>query len=243
MCRNAEHPFLLRTAGYDVVGVLRIEQFEGLDRHSGKFAHLLEMQHLVHVEGVHLGRQVHSLRLNAILPVIIEGIEGPGESRHIAPGLAGQIIVDIPDIVLARALHRLVHIAGTTVVGGDCQLPVPEDCIGVTQVFGSRFHRLNRVQPFVHKGIDGQAIEFRSAVHKLPHTLCAHPGHSVILEHRLDDRHSPELLRYAVTVECFLENGEKVIAQTDDPAHLFGHLFGVKYDVVLNHIIESQRYE
>ena len=107
-------PFLSRNYA---VEILRIEFLESRDRHSDDCAYLVEMQHPVHLESVHVGRKRRRSGLDAVLAVVAEGIHCTHESGHIPPGLPWEILIYVPELPAAAPSDGLVHVAGSAVIG------------------------------------------------------------------------------------------------------------------------------
>ncbi len=99
-----------------VVGVLRVEQFDGFERHAHHLVYLLEMQVAAYLESIHRHRHTHIGRLKTIFLCIVESIHRTDERRHVAACLPRKIGVDTPEITLARPFDRLVYIARAAVV-------------------------------------------------------------------------------------------------------------------------------
>ena len=199
------------------------------------------MQVAVDFEGVHVGGHVHDLRDKTVLLVVAEGVHGTDEGRYVAAGFAGEVVVDGPEVgAPAGPPDGFVDIAGAAVVGGDGQVPVAEDAVGVLQVAGGCIGGFERVEAFIDVGVDFQPVTLGRGVHELPHTLCAGAGDGDGVEGGFDDCHVLEFLRHIVFVEGLLEDGHVVIRQAEHDGHLGWHLLGVEDHVVLDRLVVGE---
>ena len=156
--------------------VLRIQVTESLHRDSDYGTYLLEMEILVDLESVNLGRQADVVWLYAIFFVIVEGVHGSNEGGHIASRLARKIVVDVPEILVsAGPAYGLCDVSGPAVVRGNRQIPVSEDAIGIIEIPRGRVRRFIGVKSLVYVGIDFEAIVLGGSVHELPHSLGPRP--------------------------------------------------------------------
>ena len=129
----------------------------------------------MYFKGIHLCRHLDSAGLQSVFLAVLYSVHGSDEGGYVAPGLPREVFVDGPEIPAAAPADRLVHVAGTAVVGGDSQAPVPEEAVGVFEVPGCRVGRLERVKAFVDVGIDLEPVGDGCPVHELPHSLGTGP--------------------------------------------------------------------
>ena len=110
--------------------VLRVESADFSKRNSCELANLLEVKHLVHLEGVYVGRSVDSGSLQTVFLGVVHCIQGTYEGGNITPGLFWQIWPYVPELSFATAsADSLVDIAGSTVVRSNGKVPVTENFI------------------------------------------------------------------------------------------------------------------
>ena len=206
-----------------------------------EFVHLLEVKHLVDIERVHVRRHRHPVGNQAVLLGIGDGVHRSDEGWHVAPGLAGEIFVDRPEIGLSSgSLDGFVDIPCSAVVGGDGKVPVPEDTVRVPEVTGRGIGRLHRVKPFVDKGIYPEPIEGGRPVHELPHAFGSGPGHRDRIEGGFYDSQIFKFQRHVVLRENLFEDRHVILAESQDVGHLRGHFLRVQDDVVPDGLVEGE---
>lgn len=100
----------------DLMSILRIKILQVLKRCSGEFAHLFEMKHLIDVECVDMLRGLDSNRTDAVLLIIIHGVEGSDEGRDISSCFSRKIWPQIPESPASASSDSLVDVACSAVV-------------------------------------------------------------------------------------------------------------------------------
>ena len=124
--RNAQD-VLLFISRDDLVPVLRVEVLQFLERNTCQFAYLLEMQHLVYLEGVYCRRHGDFLGFDSVFLVVFHCVQGAYECRDITSRFSRQIRVNVPECTLAAASSDCpVDIPCSAVVGSNGKIPVPE---------------------------------------------------------------------------------------------------------------------
>ena len=125
----------LAVAWNHILDVLWVKVSEFIDGDSDKLADLLEMQVLVNLECVQLGRHPHVCRSKSVLLAVMDGVHRPDERRDIPSGLTWKVVIDRPKIPFAPVpANGLVDVARSAVVGRDRKVPVSEYVVGVGQV-------------------------------------------------------------------------------------------------------------
>ena len=108
------------------------------------------MHVFVHHDGVGLHRQARNHRTDVVLAIVVHDVVGGNKRRHVATRLLGQIGINLPVVGLtARTVDGLGNVVGTTVVGGNHQIPVAVDAIKVLQIVGSSIRCLDGVATLV----------------------------------------------------------------------------------------------
>ena len=111
-----EDVFLLG-ARDDVVEVLRIVGTELVHACSCIVGYLLEVEHLVDLQCIGVRRHGDVVRSEVVLLVVLHCIKRSEERGDVAAGLAGQVRVDLPEVLGASGpADGLVDVAGSAVV-------------------------------------------------------------------------------------------------------------------------------
>ena len=228
-------------AGNDVLVVLGIEIPYVGQGNAQHFADLAEMQVLVDMEGIYIGGEGHGSRLQAIFIGIAESVHGTHHSRNISAGFARKIGVNAPEIPAATgALDGLVHIAGTAVVGGNGQGPVPENAVGILEIAGCGIDGGDGIHSLIGVRIYAKAITDGRAVHKLPHSLGSHAGFRPGIESTFDDGYILELQRKVVAAEGLLDDGEIILGKAHHLRHFSRHLLRIQDHKILDRFVEGE---
>ena len=214
-------------AGNEVVDILRVEFLQFLLMDADHLAYLAEMEVPPYLEGIDMGRHPHRLGHYAVFFVVSHRVQGSDEGRHVSAGLFGQIGIYGPEVIAASLADGFVDIAGSAVVCGYGEAPVPEDVVLVPQIACRRIGGLFDIKPLVNVRVYLQSIGLGGIVHELPHAFRSCSGDGNRVERRLDDGHRLEFLRQPVPVEYVLEDGHVVRTQAEYMCHLGGHLLGV----------------
>ena len=109
------------------------------------------------------------LGMKPVFGVEIHNVGGGNEGGHISTGFAGEIGVNLPEVVLAAGTgDGFVDIAGAAVVGGNGEMPVAENFVEVVKIVCRGIGRFVGVAALVDDGVDFKAIVFAGGVHELP---------------------------------------------------------------------------
>ena len=119
----------------DLVPVLRVEVLKVLKRSTSQFAYLLEVKHLVDMHCVDMSWSFNGNRADAMLLVIVHGIESAYECRNVSSGFAWKVWPDIPECsAAAAASDGLVHVSCAAVICCDGKVPVSEDIVCILEI-------------------------------------------------------------------------------------------------------------
>ena len=121
-------------AGYDVAAELRIEHSQLIDRHIQHSRNLLQVNTAGHTHGVGHNRFLGKTGTYVVMLEISHHIVCGNKGRHIATRFLGQIGINLPKVLFhaifaTGTAQRLVHIARTTIIGGNSQRPVAVDIV------------------------------------------------------------------------------------------------------------------
>ena len=209
------------------------------------------MHILVDYNSVSLRWQTGVHRTDIMFAVVVHGIVGGNESRHIATRLSWQVGIDGPVVLIllrdgialgasqcsAMAADSLVDILRTAVVGRNHEVPITEDTIEVAQQTGSGKRRLHGVAALINERVDLQSILFSGSRHKLPETSSTHARHSLRIEGRLDNGQIFQLQRHLIGLECLFEDRYVEVKRTKHVTHRVAQPSAVTVDKPLHNVI------
>ena len=162
-------------AGDDVGAELRVEGAYFLDGDVEHLGNLCEVDAPVDADGVGDERLAGQRRADVVLLVVGHRIVGGDEGGHIAAGLAGQVLIDVPEVALvAIAVQGLVDVAGAAVIGGDGQRPVVVDLVEVLEVLGGHGAGAVGVAALVDERVHLESQALAGADHELPQSGGSH---------------------------------------------------------------------
>ena len=217
----------------DVEFVLRIELAQGLDRQVDRRGDLPQVHQFVDPDGVHRKGNRGFGRLDAVLAVVGVGVRRADEGRHVAARLAGQVVVNLPEVLASRAGDRFVDVARAAVVGGDGQRPVVINGEEVFQVAAGGLRGAVGVAAFVDQRVDFESVALAGRGHELPQPDGAHRRHRRGGERRFDDRQRAQLDGKAFAEQLLLDDREVVLRHAEDAADRAVARVGVAVDVAL----------
>ena len=115
----------------NIVGtVLGVEGTEFFDVYADIFADVGEGHVAFHHDGVSAEREGDPFGMKAVLRIEIHDVGGSDEGWHIATGFAGQVGIDLPEVLFATATgYCFVDVAWTTIVGSDGEVPVAKNAV------------------------------------------------------------------------------------------------------------------
>src|SRR6185369_1487604 len=124
--------------------------------------------------------------------------------RNVALGLLRQYVppVELPEIRIARPLHRPLYRHRSRVVCGHGEIPIAKLVVEVLQMSRSRVRSLFWILPLIDPPVALQAVSAGPARHELPHTASACPRQRQWMETRFGLRKIDQILWNAL----FLEN-------------------------------------
>ena len=157
-------------------------QHAGIQRHQliHRRAHNVRDQAQIDgiVDGHRIGehRRIERYIVKAILRGMIGDDDRRQDFRHIVLGFRGQVValVELPEIGVARLLHRALHIARAPVVAGHRQIPVAQLVVDELHVAGIGAGRFFRIEALVHIRVARQPVVAMG--HELPHAAGAGAG-------------------------------------------------------------------
>ena len=167
-CRKFQYG-RFRIPRYNIAFILRVERTKLLDVDPQHIGNLLQVKHTVHHNCISRQWKAGLHRADIMIAIVIHDIIGCDKQRYIRTGFTGQVAEDLPEISLSsRTADCLIHIARTTVIGSQHQVPVAINGIHIFKILTSRFSRLFRITPFVQQAVDLQTIYLTGRKHELP---------------------------------------------------------------------------
>ena len=167
-CRKFQYG-RFRISRNDIAFILRVERTKLFDVDPQHIGNLLQVKHAVHHNRIGRQRQTGLHRANIMIAIVIHDIIGCDKQRYIRTGFTRQVAEDLPKIGLSPGTaDRLVHIARTTVIGSQHQVPVAIDGVHIFKILTGRLCRLLRITPFIQQAVDLQTIYLAGRKHELP---------------------------------------------------------------------------
>ena len=199
----------------DIVGaVLGVEAAQLIDVDTYIFADIGKGHVALNHHGVGAKGDGDALGVQAVFGIEVHDVGGGNEGRHIAAGFAGEIGVDLPEVLLpAAAGDGFVDVARSTVVGGNGQVPVAEDIVEVVEVVGGSVRRFVGIAAFVDDGVDLKAVVLAGGIHKLPQASGTDTRGGLGVHGGFDNGEVFQLLGYVVARQRFLEQRVVVLRQ------------------------------
>ena len=201
------------------------------------------MDAAAHAHGVDDERFLGKTGTDVVLLVIGHDVVGGNESRHIATGLAGQVVVDFPEVGflgIAGAANGLVNIARTTVIGGDGKRPVAIDSVELLEIGSGLLAGAIGIATLINERIHLEAHATRRAQHELPQASSTRRRNGIGVHGRLDDRDVPEFERQPLFFECLLKDGHIVEAHAKHLLHKGAVALHITVNVGANHLVVRQ---
>ena len=103
--------------------------------------------------------------------------------------------------IVTQALEPATNLAGSGVVSRGGQIHRAESIAQIGEVAGGGVGRAERIPPFVHPGIDPQAVELSGALHELPHPGRPGAAYRGVGEPALDEGEIDHVFRNAVLAQ------------------------------------------
>ena len=234
-------------AGDYVAAELRIEHAEFLDGYVEHVADLLECYAVGHAHAVGEQWLLGKARTDVVILKIGHHIVGCNECRHIAASFARQIFIYFPEVAHLAfggscTAQRLIHLAGTAVIGGYGKRPVVVDVIKILEIFGGFLARAIWVATLIYERIDFEAQALGGAHHKLPQTGSTHARHGVGIDGRFYHGQIFQFERQTLALECILKDGHIIETHAEHLLHEGATAIDVHLYIVLHHRVKRHLY-
>ena len=218
--------------------ILRIQSPQLFQVYLKHFRYLLQMQHLVHMNGICCQRQISLQRAKVMIAIIIHHIISSNKQWHIRTGFFRQVRKYIPEVRLStRTFDCFIDISRSAIIGCHHQAPVFIDSIHILEISASCFCSLHRIATVVHQTVNRQSILFTGRKHELPQPTSSNSRQSNRIQGTFNHSQVFQFDRQAMFIKYFFYDREIIVGHAQHITHQISAPFGIKINTIAYYIV------